>query len=307
MLLDEPSLDGFLQMREALVPKAQIHTGVERERSRGDLVAGDTGQPVDGEAVRHDEAVELPALPEEFGEEGAVARAGHAVDLVVRGHDGGGPGTDPGAGGREMDLVQFPQPQLGLGGVTAADGGALSGEVLEHDGGLVAGEELPRALHAAYQRLREPGGQVRVFAEALLRTSPARVAGDVQCRDQGDVAATGPQFGGGVGGGTFVELGVPGGADGQIDREDRAVEGHEAVRDLLDEQCGDTEPAPLDDMPLHQFGQGGAVFRPGPAAVVDAGPGIGALESVEGAEPLEAVGLGVQRVGEFEVAAGVRR
>lgn len=61
---------------------------------------------------------------------------------------------------------------------------------------------------------------------------------------------------------------------------------------------------PLDDMPLHQFGQGGAVFRPGPAAVVDAGPGIGALESVEGAEPLEAVGLGVQRVGEFEVAAG---
>src|SRR5262249_9127413 len=161
---------------------------------------------------------------------------GQSVDLVVRGHDGGGPGADSGAGGGEVDVVEFAEAEVGLGGVTAADRGTLSGEVLEDDGGLVGREPGGPgggvALHPPDECLGETGGEVGVLAEALLRAAPARVAGDVQGGDEGHVAAAGAEFGGGVGGGLLVQAGVPGGADGQVDREDRAVQGHVAVRHL---------------------------------------------------------------------------
>lgn len=125
-LLDESSLDRLLQMGEALVPKAQIHTGVEGESTRGDLVPRDPREPVDGQAVRHDEPVEAPVLAQQPREQGTVAGAGHPVDLVVGGHDGGGARADTGPGGGEVDLVELAQAEFRLGGVAAADGGTLA-------------------------------------------------------------------------------------------------------------------------------------------------------------------------------------
>lgn len=158
------------------------------------------------------------------------------------------------------------------------------------------------ALHSADECLRQPGREVRVLAEALLGTAPARVPGDVQRGDEGHVAAAGTEFGGGMRGGPLEQGGVPGGADGQVDGKDRAVEGHVAVRDLLDEQGGDAQAAAFQDVALDQVGEVGAVVGPGSVAVVDAGPGVGAHQTVEGAEAREALGLGVQGVGEFEVS-----
>lgn len=116
------------------------------------------------------------------------------------------------------------------------------------------------------------------------------------------MAAAGTEFGGGMRGGPLEQGGVPGGADGQVDGKDRAVEGHVAVRDLLDEQGGDAQAAAIQDVALDQVGEVGAVVGPGSVAVVDAGPGVGAHQTVEGAEAREALGLGVQGVGEFEVS-----
>ncbi len=223
VLAHQSPFDRLRQVGEPFVPEAQIHTGAERQGTGGHRVAGDAGQPVHGQAVRHDQSVEAPALAQQPREQSPVARAGKTVDLVVRGHDGGGAGPHAGVGGGEVDLVEFPGTEFGLGGVAAPDGGALPGEVLEDDRRLVGGEEVACALHAPDQCLGEPGGQVRVLGVALLGTAPARIAGDVQRGHQGDMAAAGPQFGRGVGGGGLVQLRVPGGADGQVDGQDSAV------------------------------------------------------------------------------------
>ena len=105
---------------------------------------------------------------------------------------------------------------------------------------LSGGEVIPRRpLHAAHQGLGEPGGQVRILAEALLGPAPARVAREVERGDQGHVAAAGAQFGGGMGGGLLVQLRVPGGADRQVDRQQAVPSSAmEAVRHLLDQQAG---------------------------------------------------------------------
>lgn len=79
------------------------------------------------------------------------------------------------------------------------------------------------------------------------------------------------------------------------------------MRYLLDEQGGDAQAAAFEDVALDQVGQDRAVIRSGARDVVDAGPGVGAEESVQGAEAFEAVGLVVQRLRQLELAPGVRR
>lgn len=77
-----------------------------------------------------------------------------------------------------------------------------------------------------------------------------------------------------------------------------------AVGDLLDEQGGYAEPAFVDDVALHQVGERRAVRGVGSGDVVHARPGVGAQQSVEGAESGEAFGFGVEGFGEFEAGRG---
>ncbi len=177
--------------------------------------------------------------------------------------------------------------------------------MLEDDGGPVRPDELSGwPLDTAHQGLREPRREVGVLAEALLRAAPARIAHQVECGHQRDVTAARPQLRGGERGGLLVQVRVPGGADRQVDREQRAVQRLETVRHLLDQQDGNPEPGGLHDVPLHGVGDTRPVRRTDARGRGDARPGVCPLQSVEGSHSVEGGHLGAERVGQV-VARGV--
>ena len=107
-------------------------------------------------------------------------------------------------------------------------------------GGGEAGEG--GALEAADLGLGEAGADVGVLAGALGDAAPARVAGDVEHRREGEVEAGGGGLFGGEAGGLLPERRVEGAGLGERDRED----GAEAVDDVEAEEERDAEAGLLD-------------------------------------------------------------
>ena len=102
------------------------------------------------------------------------------------------------------------------------------------------------ALEAADLGLGEAGADVRVLARAFGDPAPARVAGDVEHRREGEVEAGGRGLLGGEAGGLLPERRVEGAGLGQRDRED----GAEAVDDVEPEEERDAEAGLLDGQAL---------------------------------------------------------
>ncbi len=98
------------------------------------------------------------------------------------------------------------------------------------------------ALEALDLGLGEAGADVRVLAGAFGDAAPARVAGDVEHRREGEVEAGGLGLVGGEAGGFLPEGGVEGAGLGERDRED----GAEAVDDVEAEEERDAEAGFLD-------------------------------------------------------------
>ena len=159
----------------------------------------------------------------------------HAGEVGEGRHQRGGAGFDGGAEGGKVDLGKGAIRDLDGGVVAARHAGAVGGEMLR--GGGEAGEAL--ALEAAHLGLREPGGDEGVLAGALGDPTPARVAGDIEHRREGEVDAGGGGLPGGASGGRLPERGVEGARLREGDRED----GAKAVQDVEPEEERDTEAA----------------------------------------------------------------
>ena len=146
----------------------QVQTGVER----GHTVA-------DRAPVGHDDALEAPFAAQHVGEQPTVLRGEHAVDLVVRAHDG------PWLGG--FDDV-FEGRQINLAHGARGDRGADAQTV-----GLlvVGGEVLQRGAHALGLHALDDAdggvaGQVRVLAPVFEAAAAERVALDVDAGAEDD-------------------------------------------------------------------------------------------------------------------------
>ena len=162
----------------------------------------------------------------------------HAGEVGEGRHQRGGAGVDGGAEGREVDLGERAVRDVDGGVVAARGAGAVGGEMLGRGG--EAGEAV--ALEAAHLGLGEAGGDEGVLARALGDPAPARVAGDVEHRREGEVEAGGGGLPGGEAGGLLPERGVEGAGLGEGDRED----GAEAVQDVEAEEERDAEAGLLD-------------------------------------------------------------
>lgn len=304
-LLDQPPVDRLRQAWEAAVPQAQVGAGGQGGRRGRHRVPGQAHQPVQGQPVGHHHPVESPLLTQDAGQQLAVGGAGQAVELVVRGHHSGRPGPYPRQRGLQVDLVQFPGAQFGRRAVAAADRRALAREVLEDDRRPVRRDPLTRCpLRAAHQRLGEPCRQVGVLTEALLRPPPARIADQVERRHQRHVAAPRPQLGGGRGDGLLVEPRVPGGSDGQVHRQQGAVQRLVAVRHLLDHEDRHAQPGVLDHVALDGVGDARPLRRADARLGGHPRPGVRALQAVQRAHPAERGDLGAERLGEPVPAGG---
>src|SRR5699024_8437995 len=96
-------------------------------------VPGHPGEPVHGEHVGHDDAVEAVPLAQQAGEQLVVGAAGNAVDVVVGGHEGDRSGLEACEHGRQVDLGEIVGADVGGLSVAASDRLPLCGEMLEDD------------------------------------------------------------------------------------------------------------------------------------------------------------------------------
>ena len=172
----------------------------------------------------------------------------HAGEVGEGRHQRGGAGFDGGAEGGKIDLGEGAVRDVDGGIVAARRAGAVGGEMLRRGG--EAGEAL--ALEAAHLGLGEAGGDEGVLARSLGDPAPARVAGDVEHRREGEVDAGGGGLRGGAAGGRLPERGVEGAGLGEGDRE----HGAEAVQDVEPEEEREPEPGLLDGealVPAHRL------------------------------------------------------
>ena len=185
------------------------------ERHLEVLAGGDRGaRPHAEHEVAHHEPVEAPLALQHLGDEVVVVPAPLAVDLVVRGHHGGGAGVDAAAEVREVDVAQV----VVVHGDVDPQAGVLHG---------VAGEVLHARHHVALGAPHEGGAhlaeQVGVLAERLLRPSPRRVAQQVHAHPGEQVGAERPALDADDVADPLLEVGVERGAPGHGDREGGGV------------------------------------------------------------------------------------
>ncbi len=210
-------------------------------RRRGHRVLG--LQERDRVVVRDDQAVETQRVPQQAGQQLAIARYRDPVDVGVGRHDR--PRAAP-----ERHLERH---QDDVGELAAADG--HGGHVAPGPGRRVPGEMLQRGLdagrlQAADVRRPDRADQVGVLADGLLGPSPARVPGHVEDRRQALVNAGRPHAGADARGHLADQPGVEGRAPGQRRRDDGGRPGGEAGQAFLVRHRRDAEPARRDDLGL---------------------------------------------------------
>ncbi|MNL58369.1 hypothetical protein D3C87_1819990 [compost metagenome] len=99
---------------------------------------------------------------------------------------------------------------------------------------------------------------------------------NIQRRQQSNLRAAAAQLQGHPAVGLLHQLRIPGRPDRQIHRQQRTVQRLMAVRTLLAEQHGDTQPRVLPHITLHFVRSGRAVCSRNAIAVIDAGPRVAA-------------------------------
>ena len=136
-------------------------------------------QQFQGATVRTDDTVVAPLLAGNLFEAGMDGH-GDAVPTVVGGHEG----TAASLGDafiERISIVFMEQARVEVGGSAVPSVlVAVGKEMLHQRGGFPVAGVI--ALQAAYAGNGELGGEEGIFAETLLGTSPARVAGKVGIR-----------------------------------------------------------------------------------------------------------------------------
>ena len=131
--------------------------------------------------IGDEHAFEAPLLLEHFDEQPAVDRRGQAVDGLVARHEGHAALAGSPLEGREEIGSELAARELGLGGVTAAQGLRVAGVML---GGGKHGIGIAQALAlvSADHRRGELADEVGVLAEGLVDPAPAQVPRDAEHR-----------------------------------------------------------------------------------------------------------------------------
>ena len=213
----------------------------------------------DGVGVRDDETVEAELVPQHVGEQPAVARGGHAVEVHVGAHDVAGSRVDASLERGEVDVPQLGVGDVGVVVVTPADRRPVPGIVLGA-GQHALGAEV--ALEAAHLGGAHGSAQEGVLARALDDPAPPGIAGDVDHGGEGPVDAHGPRLPRGDGLALLDHLRVPRGRERDRGGQDRA----QPVDHVEPEDQRDPQPAALDRELLEAVGDRGVPHeqqRPG--------------------------------------------
>ena len=217
----------------------------------------------DAEVVGDHEPREGPLAPEHLLEQEAALVRGHAVDLVVGGHDR----VDPrllhrGLEGLEVLLAQDPLAEEDGGGIDPPFVRPMAREVLGGGEHAAGPQRQALALVAANRGHPQPGGEIGVFAVGLFGAAPARIAGEVEDGRQHLLDAPRSRFPRGHRHDALEEVHVPGAGEADGHGEVRRPRSHEAVDRFLVEHGGDAEPRALDQELLHRVDVGHGLSRP---------------------------------------------
>ena len=238
---------------------------------------------VDAVEVGHHEAVKLPLLPQQVGEEIAVGGAGDAVEGVVGCHHRQGAGIYHLLEGGEEILVDGPHADGCGTAVLSALGGAVADEVLQCGEGGIGVLQLARAksLHHGGSYLC---GEHGVFSVGFLHTSPAWLAAEVEHRSVADVRTLQAYLLAHHLARLLCYLGIPGGSHAKTRGKHGGAYRHVAVGRFLGEEEGDAQTGVLQ----HIFLQGVARLcrhLGGESRLQCAlGPGVGAVGGPEHAD-----------------------
>lgn len=158
---------------------------------------------------------------------------GHALNLVVRGHDDCGIGVaDDVAEGNQKALHQPAIADLERGQVDAPFGRSVD-EMLERRENLVAAQGARPALQPAHGGDAHLRDQMRVLTEHLLDAAEPGVERHIDHRRQRHRRAAHPRFAAGYGEHALDQRRVPRAAQGRRNREHRGVPRGIAMRGFL--------------------------------------------------------------------------
>ncbi len=174
------------------VVHAQVDAGLDRQARGLAAIAGHAmaQQFIDGAVIADVKPAEAPVVAQQVTQQPAVGTGRHAVDGVQRHHHATGAGVHRRTVGRQVILVHALRAHVDHVVITPALHRTVQGEVLDAGHHAVRGAQA-LALIGAHQRAGDLRDQVRIFAEALGRPPPARVAGDVHHGREGQIEAVG--------------------------------------------------------------------------------------------------------------------
>ena len=207
----------------------------------------------DGGVVADNQPVEAPPGTQDIPEKIGICSRGNAVQRVEGAHDGGNPGVHGSLVRRQVKLVEAAQRHIGRVVFTAGLCGPIGREVL-HTGRHAAGPGQIAALIAAHISPGHRRAQIRVFASAFLRASPARVARDVHHGRIKPAHPGGRCFGGGKARDRLDQIGV----EGRRQAEGNGGYCPVAVEDIRSKQKRNVEAALFDRSALEGVGALGA-------------------------------------------------
>ncbi len=215
---------------------------------------------VDGEIVGYRDALETPFIAQDGGQQPLIGMGGHAVDLVIGGHDGADIGfLDDLLERREEIFAQGALRHFGRPDIGAVFRLAVAGHVLQGGEHLVLGQRQGLALEADHRRLADHAAQVRIFAIGFLDTAPARFAGDIDDRRQSEIGTTCAHFTGGHGEDLLGHVGIEAGSETNGLREGGRVLGDVAVERFLMHDHRNAEAGLFDRPLLHGVDMGGGL------------------------------------------------
>ena len=178
-------------LQEQARDHADVHPGHDRQARGVATVLGEAvgHQLLLGGVVRQHEALEVPVVPKDLGQQLVIGRGRHAVDVVEGAHDRQAAGVHRRLERRQEDPAQRLLAHVGGVVFDPADGGRIAGHVLGggQDGVGMVQPLVP--LEAAHARGGQKVVQGHVLAGALDHPAPALVAGDVDHRRIGLVHA----------------------------------------------------------------------------------------------------------------------
>ena len=227
--------------------KDHVQPGDQRVARRGGGIGFGVlknGRAAGRGSVRDDESREPPPTLQLPGEEVAILRCGHAVDGVVRRHDGARvPFLDCGFERRKMRLGKRAGVEL--------DGIAVPPSLADVGHKVLRCGDDAAALERGHEDAGQFRGEVRIFPVGLLHASPADVGGDVDHGRQHlpDAAAT--RLARDRVRDTIDECSVPGRRQCDGCRKDRGAGARQAMDRFIEWNRGDAQARALDEVALN--------------------------------------------------------